>query len=77
MSGKSPAEMGMKPVEEGAKSSLHLMMAELPGNGWYWGSDCERSPMDKYRSPFVDPPYTGGESQASSKGFLGAIPAIK
>jgi len=70
MSGKTPAEMGMKPVEEGAKSSLFLMTEDFVGHGWYWGSDCERSPMDKYRSPFVDPPYTGGESAESSKQFL-------
>ena len=67
--GKTPAEMGMKPVEHGAKCPVFLMTAELPASGWYWGSDCERSPMDKYRSP-GDPPYTGGESQDSAANFL-------
>lgn len=69
--GKTPAEMGMKTPDDGARCPLFLMLGEPQGRGWYYGSDCERSPMDTYRSP-GDPPYTGGDSQASSKGFMGA-----
>ena len=67
MSNKTPEEMGMKPVDDGAKCPLFLMLSELPtkARGWYWGSDCQRSPMDKYRSP-GEPPYTGGESVEST-----------
>ena len=47
-SGKTPEEMGMKPIENGAKSAVYLMMtdlrSELPGyqSGWYYGSDAVR-----------------------------------
>jgi NAD(P)-dependent dehydrogenase (short-subunit alcohol dehydrogenase family) len=56
--GKTPAELGMKPASAGAYSALHLLFSELKGNGWYYGSDAQRSPLDRYRSP-GDPPYTG------------------
>ncbi|KAJ1632204.1 hypothetical protein T492DRAFT_990355 [Pavlovales sp. CCMP2436] len=56
--GKTPAEMGMKGTEAGAVSALHLLFAELEGNGRYYGSDAVRSPLDQYRGP-GDPPYTG------------------
>ena len=55
---KSPAEMGMKSPEEGASASIFLLMGNPSGSGHYYGSDCVRSPFDKYRSP-GDPPYTG------------------
>lgn len=57
-SGKTPAELGMKPPSEGAKSPMHLLFAELEGNGRYYGSDAKRSPLDRYRSP-GSPEYTG------------------
>ncbi len=57
-SGKTPAEMGMKAPEEGASASVFLMMGNPEGSGNYYGSDCLRSPIDKYRSP-GEPPYTG------------------
>lgn len=57
-SGVAPQEMGMKPPEQGAKASLHLLLGEVGGSGWYFGSDAERSPLDRYRSP-GDPPYAG------------------
>lgn len=57
-SGKSPAEMGMKTPAEGTRATLHLLLGEPGGSGWYFGSDAERSPLDRYRSP-GDPPYTG------------------
>ena len=54
---KTPKEMGMKPPSQGTVSIMHLLFSELSGNGWYYGSDALRSPLDKYRSP-GDPPYT-------------------
>ena len=56
--GKSPADLGMKPPAAGAKAPLHLLFGELEGNGRYYGSDAQRSPLDRYRSP-GSPPYTG------------------
>lgn len=56
--GVAPAEMGMKPPAEGTKSALFLLFGEPEGNGRYYGSDAQRSPLDRYRSP-GDPPYTG------------------
>jgi NAD(P)-dependent dehydrogenase (short-subunit alcohol dehydrogenase family) len=56
--GKSPAELGMKPPEAGARCPLFLLFAELEGNGRYYGSDAQRSPLDRYRAP-GSPPYTG------------------
>ena len=54
---KTPAEMGMKSPEEGASASVFLLMGNPSGSGHYYGSDCGRSPLDRYRSP-GDPPYT-------------------
>ena len=56
--GKTPFEMGMKSPEEGASASVFLLMGNPEGSGHYYGSDCLRSPIDRYRSP-GDPPYTG------------------
>ena len=53
-----PAEMGMKAPVHGTQAALHLLFGEPGGNGWYFGSDAQRSPLDRYRSP-GDPPYTG------------------
>jgi NAD(P)-dependent dehydrogenase (short-subunit alcohol dehydrogenase family) len=55
---KTPSEMGMKSPEEGTSASIFLLMGNPSGSGQYYGSDCVRSPFDKYRSP-GDPPYTG------------------
>lgn len=55
---KTPAEMGMKSPEEGASASVFLLMGNPSGSGHYYGSDCARSPLDRYRSP-GDSPYTG------------------
>ena len=54
----SPEEMGMKAPAHGAKTPVFLMLGDPGGTGWYFGSDQERSPLDRYRSP-GDPPYTG------------------
>ena len=56
--GVAPEEMGMKPPEEATKAPLFLLFGEPGGTGWYFGSDAERSPLDRYRSP-GDPPYRG------------------
>jgi NAD(P)-dependent dehydrogenase (short-subunit alcohol dehydrogenase family) len=56
--GKTPREIGMKTPDDGARCPLHLLFAELEGNGRYYGSDCKRSPLDRYREP-GSPPYTG------------------
>ena len=56
--GKTPAEMGMKSPEEGASASVFLLMGNPEGSGHYYGSDCLRSPIERYRAP-GDPPYTG------------------
>ena len=56
--GKNPAEMGMKSPEEGASASVFLLMGNPEGSGHYYGNDCLRSPIEKYRSP-GDPPYIG------------------
>lgn len=56
--GKSPADLGMKAPADGAKAPMHLLFAELEGNGHYYGSDAKRSPLDRYRAP-GSPAYTG------------------
>lgn len=56
--GVSPESMGMKTPDDGARAPLHLLFGMLEGNGWYYGSDARRSPLDRYRSP-GDPAYTG------------------
>jgi NAD(P)-dependent dehydrogenase (short-subunit alcohol dehydrogenase family) len=56
--GKSAADAGMKTPAEGARAPTHLLFAPLEGTGRYYGSDAQRSPLDRYRSP-GDPPYTG------------------
>ena len=55
---KTPEELGMKPPAEGTVAQMFLLFGEPEGSGWYFGSDAERSPLDRYRSP-GDPPYTG------------------
>jgi len=55
--GKTPAEMGMKTPEEGTSASIFLLMGNPIGTGHYYGSDCVRSPFDRYRSP-GDPPHS-------------------
>ena len=56
--GVAPEALGMKPPEEATKAPLFLLFGEPGGSGWYFGSDAERSPLDRYRSP-GDPPYRG------------------
>ena len=56
--GARPEDLGMKPPSHGAKTPAFLMLGDPGGTGWYFGSDQQRSPLDRYRSP-GDPPYTG------------------
>lgn len=56
--GLAPQALGMKPPEHATRVILHLLFGEPGGSGWYFGSDAQRSPLDRYRSP-GDPPYTG------------------
>jgi NAD(P)-dependent dehydrogenase (short-subunit alcohol dehydrogenase family) len=56
--GRSAEETGMKSPMEGTRASMHLLFGDPGGSGWYFGSDAQRSPLDRYRSP-GDPPYTG------------------
>ncbi len=57
-SGKTPQQMGMKSPAEGTRASLHLLLGDPGGSGWFFGSDAVRSPLDRYRSP-GDPPFAG------------------
>jgi NAD(P)-dependent dehydrogenase (short-subunit alcohol dehydrogenase family) len=57
-SGRTPDDMGMKSPKEGTRAPMFLLFGDPPGNGRYYGSDAERSPLDRYRSP-GDPPYEG------------------
>jgi NAD(P)-dependent dehydrogenase (short-subunit alcohol dehydrogenase family) len=49
--GRSPAEMGMKPPSAGARAPMHLLFGDIEGTGHYYGSDAVRSPLDRYRAP--------------------------
>lgn len=57
---KTPAELGMKPPHEGARAAMFLLFGEPDGNGRYYGSDAQRSPLDRYRAP-GSPAYLGEE----------------
>ena len=57
-SGKTAQQLGMKPPAEGTRAPMFLLFGEPQGNGRYYGSDGQRSPLDRYRSP-GSPPYTG------------------
>lgn len=48
---------GKKSASEGTHAPIHLLMGDLVGNGRYYGSDCVRSPLDRYRNP-GDAEYT-------------------
>ena len=43
--------------EQGTVSIRHCLFNELPGNGWMYGSDGKRSPIDASREP-GEPEYT-------------------
>jgi NAD(P)-dependent dehydrogenase (short-subunit alcohol dehydrogenase family) len=52
---KTPEELGMKPPAVGARAPLFLLFGEPEGNGRYYGSDAQRSPLDRYRAPGSEP----------------------
>jgi hypothetical protein len=56
-SGERPK--GMLAVDQGTVAPIHLLINNLEGNGWYYGSDAKRSPMHKSRDPDKDPEYDG------------------
>ena len=47
-----------KPPEEGTVAIKHLLLGDVKGSGWYFGSDAQRSPLHYTRDP-GDPPYDG------------------
>ncbi len=49
--GATPAQLGMKAPDDGARAPLHLLFGKLHGSGHYYGSDAKRSPLDRYRAP--------------------------
>lgn len=57
--GVTPQDMGMKAPRAGTRAPMHLLFGTPGGSGWYFGSDAQRSPLDRYRSP-GDPPYAPG-----------------
>eukprot|EP00967_Tisochrysis_lutea_P102164 scaffold153670_cov33-Tisochrysis_lutea.AAC.2 len=53
--------MGMgatNPPEKGTGAPLYCLLGDVQGSGCYYGSDSQRSPLDRYRAP-GDPPYKG------------------
>jgi NAD(P)-dependent dehydrogenase (short-subunit alcohol dehydrogenase family) len=56
--GKSAGELGMQPPSAGARAPMHLLFGDVEGTGRYYGSDAQRSPLDRYRNP-GSPPYMG------------------
>ena len=61
---KTAEEMGMKTPDDGAKCPVYLTMSDLRSeipsyqSGRFYGSDCKRSPVHKYRAPGAEP-YNG------------------
>ena len=55
---KSLEEMGAKSPAEGAEVLVYLANGDVASSGWYFGSDKQRSPLDRYRNP-GSPPYDG------------------
>ena len=48
--GRTPKDVGALPPREGTHS-IHFLLFGSPVNGAYYGSDCVRSPLDRYRAP--------------------------
>jgi carbonyl reductase 1 len=44
------------PPDAGTPCILYALFGSLSGSGFYYGSDCKRSPLDNYRAP-GDAPY--------------------
>ena len=52
--GKKAEDWGALPVEKGALCPVYLTMDPVPsppGEAWFFGSDMQRSPLDRYRAP--------------------------
>ena len=68
--GVTPAEMGMKAVDQGTRATMHLLFGEVGASGWYFGSDALRSPLDRYRSPADPQPSTSLEHLGRSMAIV-------
>lgn len=53
--GKPPLLMGMRPPAHGARAPMLLLFADTEGTGHFYGSDGERSPLDRFRMPGSPP----------------------
>ncbi|CAM9304646.1 unnamed protein product [Laminaria digitata] len=51
-------DVGAKPPLDGAEVLVYLATGDVDASGWYFGSDKQRSPLDRYRGP-GDPAYDG------------------
>lgn len=56
--GKSAEQLGMKPPHAGTVAPCFLLFGADVGSGRYYGSDAQRSPLDRYRAP-GSTPYAG------------------
>jgi NAD(P)-dependent dehydrogenase (short-subunit alcohol dehydrogenase family) len=56
--GKTAQQMGMKPPQAGTLAPCALLFRDGLGRGWFYGSDAQRSPLDRYRAP-GSPAYEG------------------
>lgn len=57
--GQSAKDAGLKTPTEGARVPVMLLMGPVKTSGKFYGSDGKRSPWDKYRTPYLDPEYSG------------------
>ena len=55
---QTPQQMGMKPPQAGTIAPCFLLFGDGVGSGRFYGSDAQRSPLDRYRAP-GSPPYEG------------------
>ncbi|CAN0032247.1 unnamed protein product [Laminaria digitata] len=51
-------DVGAKPPSDGAEVLVYLATGDVDASGWFFGSDKQRSPLDRYRGP-GDPAYDG------------------
>lgn len=60
--GKSPSEMGMKPLAEGVVAPCFLLFGNPEGSGHFYRSDAKTSPLDRYRVPAQQQSIGSGSS---------------
>ncbi|MEO8180662.1 MAG: SDR family NAD(P)-dependent oxidoreductase [Deltaproteobacteria bacterium] len=56
--GKTARQLGMKPPQAGTIAPCFLLFHDDVGSGRFYGSDAQRSPLDRYRAPGAAP-YEG------------------